>query len=367
MHVMHILGSFGPGGAEMGVVRLIKGMADRSIQHSVCSISSDLGMKPYLPDAVNCYSIGLDGPARFAFKSLSALFKETAVDIAHVNNIAPWFDVALASRLSGCRCIQTFHGVEDISIQFSFLKKLQIFCSWKLTHHLSAVSQSSAELFSKLTGINKSCIEIIKNGIDINFFSPVNLNEKKSLRQHLNLPESSVILGCVAALRPVKNHKGLLSAFAKVLQTHKDTVLVLVGDGPLAEELNRHCDRLGLRNHVIFTGRKDNINQYLKSFDIFVLNSETEGLSYAVLEAMACGLPVVATDVGGNSHLIDNEADGFLYPDGDEKALSQILIQIIENQDVIRSMGEKARNKIIKDYSLESMIQKYFALYMGLK
>ena len=141
----------------------------------------------------------------------------------------------------------------------------------------------------------------------------------------------------------------------------------MVGDGPLAEELNRHCDRLGLRNHVIFTGRKDNINQYLKSFDIFVLNSETEGLSYAVLEAMACGLPVVATDVGGNSHLIDNEADGFLYPDGDEKALSQILIQIIENQDVIRSMGEKARNKIIKDYSLESMIQKYFALYMGLK
>lgn len=367
MHIMHVLGSFGPGGAEMGVVRLVNAMSDKSIRHSVCSINSDLRMKQYLPKSIRCYSLGVDGSSLFAFKPLSAIFRSADVDIVHVNNIAPWFDVAVASKLSGCRCIQTFHGVEDISIQFSMLKKLQLYCSLKLSNHVNAVSDASADLFTKLTGINKSCISVINNGVDANFFSPIDPVEKKMLRQRLNLPKEAIILGCVAALRTVKNHRDLLFAFKTVAQTHKEAVLVLVGDGVLHDELKLQCKKLGISDHVIFTGRRENVDQYLKAFDVFVLNSKTEGLSYAVLEAMACALPVVATDVGGNSQLIENGIDGFLYPDGDGENLSRIMVQMIETQDEIRSMGERARKKIINTYSLEAMIEKYLALYKGFK
>ncbi|MBU2631636.1 MAG: glycosyltransferase, partial [Proteobacteria bacterium] len=363
MHIMHVVGNFGPGGAEMGVVRIIKAMSDTSICHSICSISSDLRMKYYLPETVNCYSIGVDKPNYFAFKALSGLFKKTRVDIAHVNNIAPWFDVAVASRLSGCKCIQTFHGVEDISHKFSLFKKLQIFCSWKLSHHLGAVSQASADLFTTLTGIDKSCVAVINNGIDTNFFSPEDPAGKKILRKRLGLPEDHVLLGCVAALRPVKNHNGLLTAFERVVRHHPNTRLVLVGDGMLRQDLQKQCSTSGISDHVIFAGQRDEIDQYLKSFDIFVLNSKTEGLSYALLEAMACGLPVVATDVGGNSQLIENGKDGYLYPDGDEEALCDILIQLIGNPDDIIPIGDRARQKILADYSLKYMIKQYFTLY----
>ncbi len=368
MHVMHIVGSFGPGGAEMGIVRLIKGMKDLPVKHSVCSLSSDLTMKSHLPDTICCHSLEIEGPSFSAFKKLASLFRKTGVDIVHVNNIAPWFDAALASKLAGCRCIQTFHGVEDITMKFSTIKKIQFFLSWKLSHGLTAVSSMAAELFAQLTGIDASHITIIDNGIDTKFFSPPSgPEEKKKLRQSLGLPEKPVLIGCVAALRPVKNHAGLIAAFKSVLkQVKTPAVLVLVGDGPLKSELQDMCVQYGILEHVIFAGRRDNVEQYLKSFDVFALNSKTEGLSYAVLEAMACGLPVVASDVGGNSQVIENCKNGFLYTEGDVKALSEILVQLIRNKEIICKAGINARNKIAEDYSLGSVILKYFTLYNSL-
>jgi glycosyltransferase involved in cell wall biosynthesis len=360
---MHILGNFGPGGAEMGVVRLIKAMKDPFIRHSVCSIRPDLRMKHLLPPDVPCYSLDITGRGRFACKALASLFRRTSVDIAHVNNIAPWFDTALAAKLSGCRCIETFHGVEDIALGFSRLKRYAIYGAWALSNHLNAVSEAAADLFSNLTGIDRARVDVITNGIDTDFFSPVDPDEKIKIRRQLGLPEQGIIMGCVAALRPVKNHEGLISAFAAVAAAHGDAVLVLVGDGPLHDKLKARCEQMDSRHQVIFTGRKDAVDQYLKSFDIFVLNSSTEGLSYAVLEAMASGLPVVATDVGGNRRLVDHEKNGFLYPEGNEQTLSRILISLGKNPDGITGMGRLAREKVRTDYSIDTMVQKYQTLY----
>ena len=367
IHVMHVLGGFGPGGAEMGVVRLIRAMQTDRFSHSVCSISSDLGMKALLPENVPCHSLYLDGPSLWAFKKLAKLFRKNSVDIVHVNNLGPWFDCALGSRLAGCRCIQTFHGVEDISMKFSRLKKLQIYIAWKSGHHLGAVSDASAALFSELTGIDKSHIHVIDNAVDTDLFCPVNPAQKKLLRQKLGLPQDFFLIGCVAALRPVKNHAGLITAFSELVKKRADSALVLVGDGPLQEQLKNHAGNHGIAEKIIFTGRKNNIDEYLKSFDMAALNSETEGLSYAVLEAMSCSVPMAATDVGGNSLIIEDGKDGFLYPRGDTKALIRILIRAFDNQDMIKEAGKKARKKIIDSYSLDFMVHKYSQLYSGLK
>jgi len=365
MHVMHILGGFGPGGAEMGVVRLIKAMDHPSIHHSVCSITSELAMKSYLPTSVQCHSLGLDRPSRMAFKTMANFFKETDVDIAHVNNIAPWFDVAMASKLSRCRCIQTFHGVENTNIEFSWLKKQMMYAAWKCTDHLTAVSDAAADLFSKLTGIGRSHVHVINNGIDTRFFSPVAGERKKALKRKLGFPDNAVVAGCVAALRPVKNHRGLLEAFRFVVNIHENAVLVLVGDGLLRQNLENQARAMHMNEKVIFAGRRDNVDDYLKSFDLFVLNSRTEGLSYAILEAMACGLPVVCTDVGGNTRLIDHKKDGFLYPDGDLQALTGFILRIINDPEERNTLGENARKKIKTHYSIKNMIKIYQALYQN--
>lgn len=365
MHVMHILGGFGPGGAEMGVVRLIKAMNHPEIQHSVCSISSELGMKSYLPSSVQCHSLGLDGPNRLAFKTMAKLFKATDVDIAHVNNIAPWFDVAMASKISGSRCIQTFHGVEDRTIQFSWLKKQMLYAAWKCTDHLTAVSDAAADLFSELTGIGRSHVYVINNGVDTRFFSPAAGERKNGLKRKLGFPETAVVTGCVAALRPVKNHKGLLAAFRTVVNINENAILVFVGDGPLRQDLETQARSMHIMEKVIFSGRKDNVDDYLKSFDLFVLNSRTEGLSYAILEAMACGLPVVCTDVGGNTQLIGHEKDGFLYPDDDLQSLSGYILRMIDDPGERKVLGENARKKIKKHYSMENMVKSYQTLYQN--
>lgn len=363
MHIMHIVGNFGPGGAEMGIVRLIKALSYPPFTHSVCSVSPDLRMKNLLQPEVGCYSLGIEGQGRLAFTSFSSIFRRAGVDIAHVNNIAPWFDVALASKLCRIRCIQTFHGVEDNTLKFSPLKRLQLFLSLRMSDCLTSVSGASADLLSRLSGFDKKQIKVIDNGIDTDFFSPAGPGDKKQIRKTLGLPEDRCIVGCVAALRPVKNHKGLLAAFSKVIRIQKDCLLVLVGDGPLTEELKKMSENAGLDSHVIFVGQRDNVEHYLKAFDIFVLNSKTEGLSYAILEAMASGLPIVATDVGGNSQIIDNGENGILYEQGDEKKLSEALIDIIKNQERLSRMGAMARKKVLEKYSLDAMVRQYDLLY----
>ena len=172
----------------------------------------------------------------------------------------------------------------------------------------------------------------------------------------------------MAALRPVKNHDGLLKAFAKAVSEksslfNEDVCLVLVGEGSLETKLRHLSQSLGIETQVIFLGRRNDIHKVLQTFDVFILNSRTEGMSYAILEAMACGLPVIATDVGANSELITHDTEGYLFPQGDTKSLVNYISQIANDRTRLIEMGKNARKKIIKSYSLKKMISSYKTLY----
>lgn len=366
IHVMHILGNFGPGGAEMGVVRMINTFPEQSIKHSVCSIGSNMTMKDLLEKETECISLGLDGGSHTAFMQLKKIFVEKSVDIAHVNNIAPWFDVALASKLSGCKCVQTFHGVEENRLKFSFLKKAQMFLALKMTDYLNSVSQSAADLLSRLSGINDKTINVITNGVDTDHFRPATQEQKDSIKKDFGFLSDNIIIGCVSGLRKVKNHKGLITAFKKVIQKNSKCILVVVGTGPLEEALKRQCRELGIEEHVVFTGSQKNVVKCLNLFDLFVLNSRTEGLSYAILEAMAAGLPVIVTDVGGNTDLIETGTDGVLIEDNNVEMLSDTILKLCENKKMAEAIGLNAREKILNKYSIDVMLQNYSDLYQRL-
>jgi glycosyltransferase involved in cell wall biosynthesis len=370
MRVMHIFGNFGFGGAEMGAVRLIQSIEDSNIAHSICSISSNVSMKSLLPEGINCYSLGLNGRSYRAFIPLLGLLKSTKADIAHVNNLGSWFDVAVASKLAGCHCIETFHGVEEKLTKFPVWRRGLLKTACALSSRLTAVSEASKNLLMKLTGIKGQKIKIIPNGVDADLFSPpASQEEKRRIRISYHLPENGFLFGCVSALRPVKDHEGLIKAFSLFVSNNqniaeqKNARLVLVGDGPLASQLQLYSRELGIQENVIFMGRRNDVSKLLQTFDGFVLNSRTEGMSYSILEAMSSGLPVIATHVGANTELIHHGTEGYLYAPGDLKSLTGYMADLIGNEAYLLKMKEAARKKVVEFYSIHKMMSSYKDLY----
>lgn len=365
IHVMHVLGNLGVGGAEMGVLRLIHGLSEPNLRHSITIAGSDQTLLNTAAMDIPCHALGLDGRSYTAFGRMAMLFKRYKVHVVHVNNLALWPDAVLASRLSGCRCVETFHGVEDPRLRFSSTKKKLYKAAGLLSSRVTAVSEEARALLAALTGIDPRTVELIPNGVDTARYAPAPSKEaKRMLRQRKGLPPDGIVVGCVAALRPVKNHEGLLEAFAHAVSDLRTSVfLVLVGDGPLRADMERRARGLGLEHHVFFLGKRSDVDDLLRCFDLFVLNSHTEGLSYALLEAMASGLPVVATAVGAAVRLVQQGRQGFLVNSGDTVALAMTLRTLLENPAMLQPMGEEARKTVQSEYGIERMLQRYKALY----
>jgi glycosyltransferase involved in cell wall biosynthesis len=369
MRVMHIFGKFGLGGAEVGALRLIQSLHSQEIEHAICNMRLNVSERGDLPTGIRFYSLGVERSNRVAFVKLFWLLRKTRTDIAHANNLAPWFDVAVASRLAGCKCVETFHGIEEEIRRLSEKKRLILKMAMRLTKSVTAVSSVSRDKLEELTGIKSDQVRVIENGVDTNFFKPLSSQfQREELRRSLDLPEKALLIGCVGALRPVKDHVGLLQAFAKFQsiiedQTARENYLVLVGDGALMPELREISRGLKTGDRVLFLGRRTDVARILPALDIFVLNSKTEGMSYAMLEAMASGLPIIATDVGANRELISHGMEGYLYPPGDLNSLVNYLISLHDNESLLFKMKDRARAKVVNHFSLERMVSSYSQLY----
>ena len=211
-------------------------------------------------------------------------------------------------------------------------------------------------------GINPSRITVVYNGINLN---RLNTDSKRmeQLRQGLALPPGGSVVGMMARLFPVKNHATFLKAAAIIKQTIPDTRFALLGDGPLRRHLEEMSQGLGLDSQVTFWGEQQDVGTYLSAFDIAVLTSDTEGCSNALLEAMALGKPVVATDVGGNREVVSYGETGILVPSGNAEALAEAVITLLRDPDMAQDMGRRGRERVVTRFSLESMVRQYESLY----
>jgi glycosyltransferase involved in cell wall biosynthesis len=175
-----------------------------------------------------------------------------------------------------------------------------------------------------------------------------------------------VRVGMVARMNArYKNHSGFLRIAARVLQQFPQTEFVLVGDGPLRQELSAEASHLGLGSSAIFLGDRHDMPAVLASLDVAVLTSDSESLSNVILEAMAAGLPVAAYDVGGNSELL-NQGRGVLIPAGDEGAFADAVINILSDPDRRTHLSNAARQFAQSNFSLEQVRARYIELYLRL-
>lgn len=226
---------------------------------------------------------------------------------------------------------------------------------WRLADHLICNSRPLAERLEKI-GAPATRITFIPNGVDSVFFHPP-VDKKPGQR-----------LLCVARLAEDKDHKTLLDAFALVAAELPEASLSLVGEGPKEKELKKHAAALpdGIRQRVEFCGADGDTAKYYANADVFCLSSLREGQPNAIMEAMACGLPVAATSAGGIPELVEDEKSGLLSPVGDAQALAHNILKILRNPDLGAAMGASGREIAERNFSFSAMVRAHENLFDSL-
>ncbi|MGH7279381.1 MAG: glycosyltransferase, partial [Candidatus Rokuibacteriota bacterium] len=212
-------------------------------------------------------------------------------------------------------------------------------------------------------GIPERKLVTIVNGVDTSRFRD---GDRDAGRRVLGVPEGVPVVGTVGRLDPVKDQAGLLRAFARVATQHPDAMLLVAGDGPCRAELDTLAADLGLGGRARFLGEREDVPVVLRALDLFVLPSIAEGISNTILEALATGLPVIATRVGGNPELVDDGATGALVPARNPDALARAISAYVDDSHLRRLHGKAARQQAVERFDLAGMVARYRDLYLDL-
>jgi glycosyltransferase involved in cell wall biosynthesis len=233
----------------------------------------------------------------------------------------------------------------------------------RMTTRVAANSQAAKQAAIQIEGLPASRIDVLCNGVDLARFSG---NGDPSLLDRLRIPRSSRIVGIVANYRPVKDLPMFIRAAGLIAARHPDVVFLLIGQGPLRQSLETLAGQTGIREKVFFTNGEGYVPGYLPLLQLGCLTSLNEGFSNAILECMAAGLPVVATDVGGNREAVVDGVTGFLTPAGDEKIFAQRVISLLEDDDLRKKMGECGRARCAEHLSMEACVREHEKYYESL-
>ena len=246
---------------------------------------------------------------------------------------------------------------------------------WKVWHELAidrwlarrtdriVVNSSGVRDFYVQHGLPSEKFTVIPNGIGP--AAPSDLS-RADLLAELELPAAARLIGAVGRLWPQKRIKDLIWA-ADLLKVIRDDVhLLIIGDGPLRQRLERFRRQVRIEDKVHFLGHRDDVPRLLPHFDALWLASEYEGLPNVVMEAMAAGVPVVASDISGNRDLIVSGETGYLVPLGDRAAFARETRRLLEDAELARRLGEAGRRRMLAEFTVEQMIARHAALYREL-
>jgi glycosyltransferase involved in cell wall biosynthesis len=207
---------------------------------------------------------------------------------------------------------------------------------------------------------------VIYNGVDTDRFAP-RPGDAARLRLEFAIPQDRVVIGSVGRLVPIKDHPTLLRAAERLLRAGRNVHVLVAGAGPDLEKLKAQVATSEvLRERVTFVGATDRVPELMNAMDVFVLPSICEGMSNTILEAMASGLPVVATSAGGNPELVENGQSGLLFSPSCVESLTQHLVRLTDDSELRTQLGKDARQRAVNLFSLSGMIQRYRDLYLEL-
>ena len=288
------------------------------------------------------------------------------IDIVHAYLFAAQIYGVPAARLAGVPLViagRRSMGIHWRAPKYLMARKISDY----FAHLQIANSLAVKDFVVREEAISPDRVKVVYNGVDASRFSP-----QAGAADRVDRPALTV--GYVGSLTRVKQVEVLLRAAKRILPACPRLRILIVGGGPTSTRrivegqtdlwLRSLANELGLGDHVVFTGARTRIQEELKEMDIFVMPSILEGMSNAILEAMATGLPVIATDSGGNRELVDEGGTGYLFPVGDDQRLSELLLDLLGSEEKRRAMGRAARQRVMERFTVQRMVAEMERVYL---
>ncbi|CAN5605048.1 glycosyltransferase family 4 protein [soil metagenome] len=299
---------------------------------------------------------------------LARLMKRGGYTIVHTHSSKAGIVGRWAAKLAGVPIIvHTVHGWAHHDRQHPLLRAYYIWMeklTLPITDKLIVVSGLNIEKGLQ-DGIGKpDDYMVIRSGIELDRFGHPQV-PREQMRTVLGIPLDAPVIGTVTRLSPQKAPLDFIRAAATVAQSHPKTYFVMVGDGPLRAEVEQLARQLGIADHLVLTGLRRDVPELMATFDIFVLSSLWEGLPRVLPQAMATGLPLVATATDGSVEAVQEGANGLLVPPSDPASLAQALLRLLNTPALARQMGEAGRASV-EEFSDRKMVAQIAALYRQL-
>lgn len=362
--ITHVIYSLATGGLENGVVNLVNA-GGPEFRHAIVCLSSAGSMRDRLKAGVEVISLGKRrGHDLGAVRRLVGVLRRMRPAIVHSRNWAA-FDGVPAARLAGVPVVVHGEHGRDVADPHgrNLRRKLARRILSPLVTRFVTVSRDLERWLVEDVRIPARKVLSIHNGVDLARFGE---RRPRVARETLKLPSDAVVVGTVGRLDPVKDQAGLIRSFATVLAEHPEAYLIIAGDGPCREDLTRLAVDLGVGRRVRLLGDCPDVPLVLSAMDLFVLPSIAEGMSNTVLEAMAAGLPVIATGVGGNPELVEEGTTGRLVPPQQAAALTAAMAAYLDDPNLRTLHGKASRQRATEHFALTRMCDAYTSLYTSL-
>ncbi|MCC6194980.1 MAG: TIGR03088 family PEP-CTERM/XrtA system glycosyltransferase [Burkholderiales bacterium] len=368
--VVHVVYRFDVGGLENGVVNLVNRMDRNAYRHAIVALTEVTGYRqrvtrndvPFVPLHKP------PGHGYVLYPALFRLFRAQKPAIVHTRNLAaleaavPAFAAGVPVRIHGehGRDVEDYDGNRR---KYQWIRRAYR----PFVSHYVALSRDLEGYLRRRVGVPAGKVTQIYNGVDLDRFR---VGPRQPAPDDPFASQAVFRIGWVGRMQAVKDPLNLVRAFLRVRElvpaARTDLRLVMVGDGPLLAQVRSLLGSADAHDAAWLAGERNDVPAVLGSLDSFVLPSRAEGISNTILEAMACGVPVIATDVGGNAELVVDDVTGALVPAGDPEALARQIARFWSDRDAARRAGAAGRARVQAQFALDAMVRRYQGLYDGL-
>lgn len=360
--LLHLIDTRGPGGAETVFLNLLHAF-DGGAYRSVPLVSADSWIESTLrARGKACETSDSRGSFNLGYlRAIVGAVRRHRVDLIQAHLLGPNVYASLAGILTGVPVVSIFHGTVDLAEDERF-KDAKTWIVNRGSRSIVAVSHHLKRELERLTRLDASRMRVIHNGVDVGTFGR---GDPRPLRAELGLPADAVVVGSVGNIRAAKGYDVLLRAAALLNPSNRGIHFVVAGHPRkgLYESLLALRADLGVESAVHFLGFRDDAASVLAASDVFLLPSTSEGFSISTIEAMASGVPVIATRSGGPEEIIDDGVDGVLVPTGDPEAIASAVRELAADPDRRRRLALAGRQTVERRFSLAAMVEAYRGVY----
>ena len=367
--VAHVVYRFATGGIENGLVNLINHMSPDRYRHAVIALTdvTDFSRRIKRDDVLYFSLNKAPGHGLWQYPNLFKLFRQLRPAIVHSRNLAaleaqvPAWAAGVPVRIHG------EHGrdMADLTGHHVGFQRMRCFYK-KFVNHFTTLSPDLSDYLVQKIHVSPDLITHTCNGVDTAIFYP-SAEGVKSINDCPFDPSQHWLVGTVGRMQPVKDQVMLAQAFVHALTLDPSLQLrirlVMVGNGPLRLQAQSVLDSAGLSHLAWFPGERDDVADIMRGLHVFALPSLAEGICNTLLEAMASGLPVIATAVGGNAHLVVPDVTGYLVEPGNVQAMAYQLVNIFKHPQRAKKMGLAGRQRVLDKFSMHTMVCAYESVY----